>query len=117
MPNHLAAWGRSGRHEQRRRQRKIHDEGVEFVDMMVVDRAHSSGEKAESHDEENGRQCHQDHMGHQGESASNASTNRLMARRSADPPGLRRRATNDRCTILAPSPPPDAAYHPPFTKT
>jgi Membrane transport protein len=75
--------------------------GVDFSYMMVVDGAHSPGDIAERHDEENGRKHREDHLRHEKNSASQAWMKSVIARRSADPPGLSRRVTNDWCTTLA----------------
>src|ERR1700730_5862576 len=79
------------------------------------------GDLAERHDGENGRKHREDHLRHEKNSASQAWMKSVIARRSADPPGLSRRVTNDWCTTLArsrqlrvPTPPPSrktrAAY-------
>jgi hypothetical protein len=90
-----------GRHKQGCRQSKVHDEGIEFADMVIVDGARSFGRRSEHHDRENGCQRHNDHVQHERAPVSHASMNNVIARRSADPPGLSRRATNDWCTMLA----------------
>src|SRR5271163_2197211 len=70
---------------------------------MVVDVADPACEIAERHDGEDRHQGVEQDMNHHREAPllSTASTNRVMASRSAQPPGLRRRATKAACTAAA----------------
>src|SRR5258706_3946239 len=70
---------------------------------MVVDVADPACEIAEPHDGEDRHQGVEQDMNHHREapSLSSASTNRVMASKSAQPPGLRRRDTNATCTSAA----------------
>src|SRR5882672_5386520 len=82
---------------------------------MVVDVADPACEIAEPHDGEDRHQGVEQNMGHRSAPfLSIASTNRVMASKSAQPPGLRRRDTNAACTSAArarqsgaPTPPPN----------
>src|SRR5277367_2785775 len=83
--------------------------------MLIVDVAYPAGEIAERHDREDRQQRVQQNGGHLGTArVSRASTNRVIASKSAQPPGLRRRATKPACTRAArtrqsdaPTPPAD----------
>src|SRR6266446_3512571 len=69
--------------------------------MTIVDSMKSSRDVAQYHDREDGREREKDDVRHQHRSDSSACTKRLMARRSAEPPGLSRRWTNASCTVRA----------------
>src|SRR6266403_2627458 len=70
---------------------------------MVVDVADPACEIAEPHDGEDRHQGVEQDMNHHREapSLSSASTNKVMASKSAQPPGLRRRATKAACAAAA----------------
>src|SRR5258708_14019880 len=80
----------------------MHHEHIQLEDVIIVYITATAREIAEPHDREDRHQGVEQDSDHRPVAPlSSASTNKVMASKSAQPPGLRRRATNAACTAAA----------------